>query len=136
MRLNADYYQQFMVVTPARRNPKRKVALVAASFDTTFHTIEELQRQFDMHLDKMGQTGEWADNMEVVAFASAMNVHVRLWQADYFYMFSPRDDATRTSALAHLSIDDHVDKKVDQRPILNIAYHVSSMPVCHLEQEC
>ncbi|KAF2121514.1 hypothetical protein BDV96DRAFT_594706 [Lophiotrema nucula] len=123
MRVNADYYQQFMVVNPVRRNPKRKVASVA-TLDVGYHSLEELQQQFNNHLDKMGQAGEWADNMEVVAFASALDVHVRLWQADYFYMFSPREETIRTtSSLARLTIDDDDAEIGDKRPTLNIAYH-------------
>ncbi|KAF2739034.1 cysteine proteinase [Polyplosphaeria fusca] len=124
MRVNAEVYRQYMTInTSGRRNPKRKVAALApiCTLEGDDYSDEELQKQFDMHLEKMGQAGEWADNMEVVAFASALDVHVRLWQADYCYTFSPRDDAIRTTTLAHLSIDDK--EFVDRRPILNIAYH-------------
>ncbi|KAF2265753.1 cysteine proteinase [Lojkania enalia] len=123
MRANSEFYRQYMTVTPVRRNPKRKVASLAPAvpLDPAFHSADELQRMFDLHLEKMGQPGEWADNMEVVAFASALNVHVRLWQADYHYTFSPRDDAIPTTSPAHLSVDEHDTGKT--RPTLNVAYH-------------
>jgi hypothetical protein len=123
MRVNADFYRQYMVVNPVRRNPKRKTARALAKqpVDFTFHTEEELQEQFELHLQKMGQPGEWADNMEVSAFASALNVHVRLWQADFHYTFTPR-----VSSFAPDSGSDSDSDDVDERPVLNIAYHVSS----------
>jgi hypothetical protein len=114
MRVESDFYRQYMIVNPARRNPKRKTATAAAvPIDTSFHTEDELQKQFDIHVQKMGQQGEWADNMEVSAFASALNVHVRLWQADFHYTFSPR--------VYYAS----KDSSSGNRPVLNIAYHVS-----------
>jgi OTU domain-containing protein 3 len=111
MRVNADFYRQYMTVGPSRRNPKRQAAASSTCIDTSFHSEEELQRQFDLHVEKMGQPGEWADNMEVSAFASALNVHVRLWQADYTYTFSPYANEAGAK---------------DDRAVLNIAYHVSS----------
>lgn len=115
MRVNADFYRQYMTVGPSRRNPKRQAAAAASStcIDTSFHSEEELQRQFDLHVEKMGQPGEWADNMEVSAFASALNVHVRLWQPDYTYTFSPP------------GYYDNEAGAQDDRAVLNIAYHVS-----------
>lgn len=114
MRVNSDFYRQYMAVNSVRRNPKRRTTAARPTrIDTTYYTEEQLQDQFEEHVKKMGQPGEWADNMEVSAFASALNVHVRLWQADYTYLFSPRtccvpsDDAVAT----------------DSRQTLHIAYH-------------
>jgi hypothetical protein len=123
MRGNSDFYREYMVVNPRRRNPKRKTtAALAPPVDLSFHTEEELQKEFDMHVDKMGQPGEWADNMEVSAFASALNVHVRLWQADYHYTISP------------LIYDIHDDTTArEERPTLDIAYHVSCLDLSSLE---
>lgn len=115
MKENSTFYRQYMAVNNVRRNPKRKTtAALPTRIDTTYHTEEELQRQFEEHVEKMGQPGEWADNMEVSAFASALNVHVRLWQADYTYLISPR---------VYYQLDD-LDA-VDDRQVLHIAYHVS-----------
>lgn len=115
MRVNSEFYRQYMILNPVRRNPKRKTtAALAPPIDFTFYTEEQLQKQFDLHVEKMGQPGEWADNMEVSAFASALNVHVRLWQADFHYTFSPR-----------VYYAPNGDSLVDERPVLNIAYHVS-----------
>lgn len=112
MRVNADFYRQYMTVNPVRRNPKRKTtAASAARIDTTSYSEVELQRQFEAHVEKMGQPGEWADNMEVSAFASALGVDVRLWQGDYTYLISPRDT--------------HDIPAEKTRQTLNIAYHVS-----------
>jgi OTU domain-containing protein 3 len=116
MRHNSDFYRQYMAVNNVRRNPKRKTtAAVPTRIDTTYFTEEQLQQQFEEHVEKMGQPGEWADNMEVSAFASALNVHVRLWQADYTYLFSPR--------VHYVPGDDPT--AVDDRQTLHIAYHVS-----------
>ena len=116
MKASAEFYRQYMAVNTVRRNPKRKTTAAATKrLDTTYYTEEQLQLQFEQHVEKMGQPGEWADNMEVSAFASALNVHVRLWQADYSYLFSPRT----TSASNDDPAADH------KRQTLHIAYHVS-----------
>lgn len=121
MRHNADFYRQYMAVNNVRRNPKRKTtAALPTRIDTSYYTEEQLQQQFEHHVEKMGQPGEWADNMEVSAFASALNVHVRLWQADYTYLFSPR--------IYYLPTDDPT--AIDDRQTLHIAYHVSSLNSC------
>ena len=120
MKDSADFYRQYMACNNVRRNPKRKTAAAAAAakpVDTTYYTEEQLQQQFEEHVEKMGQPGEWADNMEVSAFASALNVHVRLWQADYTYLFSPRTYYTSNDDLA----------AKDNRQTLHIAYHVSQV---------
>ena len=118
MRDCADFYRQYMAVNNVRRNPKRKTAAAANAatkrLDTTYYTEEQLQLQFEHHVEKMGQPGEWADNMEVSAFASALNVNVRLWQADYTYLFSPR---TTSASNADPAAN-------DKRQTLHIAYHV------------
>lgn len=119
MRENADFYRQYMAVNNVRRNPKRKTtAARPARIDTSYYTEEQLQLQFEDHVEKMGQPGEWADNMEVSAFASALNVHVRLWQADYSYLFSPREYYAPTDG----------PLAADQLQTLHIAYHVSAYP--------
>jgi OTU domain-containing protein 3 len=119
MKGNADFYRQYMAVNSVRRNPKRRTAAAASKrIDTTYYTEEQLQQQFEEHVEKMGQPGEWADNMEVSAFASALNVHVRLWQADYTYLFSPR---------TYYTSEDGVGAE-DSRQTLHIAYHVSHTP--------
>jgi OTU domain-containing protein 3 len=116
MRDNSDFYRQYMAVNNVRRNPKRKTtSTMPTRIDTTYFTEEQLQQQFEEHVEKMGQPGEWADNMEVSAFASALNVHVRLWQADYTYLFSPR--------VLYAPSDDPT--AADDRQTLHIAYHVS-----------
>ncbi|KAF1955886.1 cysteine proteinase [Byssothecium circinans] len=113
MKDNADFYRQYMAVNNVRRNPKRKTAAALHTrIDTSSFTEADLQKQFEEHVEKMGQPGEWADNMEVSAFASALNVHVRLWQADYTHLISPR---------FHYTSED--DEAVDNRQVLHIAYH-------------
>lgn len=115
MRDNSEFYRQYMAVNNLRRNPKRTTtAAQPTRIDTTYYTEEQLQQQFEEHVEKMGQPGEWADNMEVSAFASALNVHVRLWQADYTYVFSPR---------LYYSQNDDLTAEDDRRT-LHIAYHV------------
>lgn len=115
MRDNSEFYRQYMAVNNLRRNPKRtSTATQTTRIDTTYYTEEQLQQQFEEHVEKMGQPGEWADNMEVSAFASALNVHVRLWQADYTYVFSPR---------LYYSQNDDLTAEDDRRTV-HIAYHV------------
>ena len=123
MRNNSDFYRQYMAVNNVRRNPKRKTtSALPTRIDTSYYTEEQLQHQFEHHVEKMGQPGEWADNMEVSAFASALNVHVRLWQADYTYLFSPR--------IYYLPNDDPTAE--DDRQTLHIAYHVGLLLRCSI----
>ncbi|KAF1993711.1 OTU-domain-containing protein [Amniculicola lignicola CBS 123094] len=114
MRKHATHYRQYMVVNPTRRNSRRRTAAASANIDTTVHSEDELQEEFEKHLEKMGKTGEWADNLEVAAFADALNVNVCLWHADYTYTFSPQVTA---------AVDDQRPAVEDQRSTLNIAYH-------------
>lgn len=115
MRDNSEFYRQYMAVNNLRRNPKRtSTSTTSTRIDTTYYTEAQLQQQFEEHVEKMGQPGEWADNMEVSAFASALNVHVRLWQADYTYVFSPR---------TYYSQNDDLSEEADRRTV-HIAYHV------------
>ena len=114
MKQHSGFYRQYMAVNSVRRNPTRKTkAAMSTRLEATACTEEELQRQFEQHVEKMGQPGEWADNMEVSAFASAFHVHVRLWQADYTILISP-------------SFDHQYDEPgaVDDRQTVHIAYHV------------
>lgn len=118
MRSHANFYRQYVVVKDVRRNPRRNARSATASMSEdvvqTEYTEDELQARFELHLEKMGQPGEWADNMEVSAFASAFDLHVRLWQADTSILISPSfDDKPREPA------------GVDKRQILHLAYHVS-----------
>ena len=118
MKQHSGFYRQYMAVNNVRRNPKRKTAAALSTrLEATAYTEDELQLQFEQHVEKMGQPGEWADNMEVSAFASAFHVHVRLWQADYTILISP-------------SFDYQYDEPgaVDDRHTLHIAYHASSRP--------
>ncbi|KAL1652969.1 hypothetical protein SLS61_004590 [Didymella pomorum] len=122
-----EFYRQYMAANNLRRNPKRTTtAAQPTRIDTTYYTEEQLQKQFEEHVEKMGQPGEWADNMEVSAFASALNVHVRLWQADYTYVFSPR---------IYYSQNDDLNAEDDRRT-LHIAYHVRSTPIFYWKVAC
>ncbi|KAF9739546.1 hypothetical protein PMIN02_005802 [Paraphaeosphaeria minitans] len=113
MKHHSGFYRQYMAVNNVRRNPKRKTtATLFTTVEPTAYTEEELQRQFELHVEKMGQPGEWADNMEVSAFASAFHVHVRLWQADFTILISPSFDYQYEELGA-----------IDDRQTLHIAYH-------------
>lgn len=112
MKEHSGFYRQYMAVNNVRRNPKRKsTAAVSTAVEPSAYTELELQRQFELHVEKMGQPGEWADNMEVSAFASAFQVDVRLWQADFTILISP-------------SFED--PGAAGTRQTLHIAYHVST----------
>ena len=94
MRLNGDYYKQFIVVHPGggtRRNPKRKNA---GGFSTRFShvaaTPEEVNRTFESHLRQMARGGTYGDNMEIAAFSAAFNVDIKIYRRDYAYMVSAK----------------------------------------------
>ena len=106
MRAHADYYKAFLDVQPGggtRRNPKRKNA-GAYSTPTSFKppTPEEIDRAFEQHVERMAKGGTWGDNLEIVAFAAAFNVDVRIYLSDFTYMVPGQgDEATR--GIAHIA---------------------------------
>jgi OTU domain-containing protein 3 len=111
MRENAEYYKMFMECNPGggvRRNPKRKTAGGYSSFNASVPTPDEIDRVFESHLDRMAKGGTWGDNMEIVAFSSAFEVDVKIYQSDLSYMIRAAGED-------------------DVRPVCHIAYHVSNI---------
>jgi hypothetical protein len=106
MRAHADYYKAFLDVQPGggtRRNPKRKNA---GAYSTPASlkppTPEEIDRAFEQHVERMAKGGTWGDNLEIVAFAAAFNVDVRIYLSDFTYMVPGQgDEATR--GIAHIA---------------------------------
>ncbi|KAM3424698.1 hypothetical protein BST61_g6685 [Cercospora zeina] len=111
MREHADYYKQFIDVNPGggiRRNPKRKNAgsySSPASFQPP--SPADIDRVFENHLASMARGGTYGDNMEIVAFSSAMGHDVKIYQRDYAFMVSGSNDGAGDTA----------------RPVAHIAYH-------------
>jgi hypothetical protein len=106
MREHADYYKGFLDVQPGggmRRNPKRKNA-GAYSTPMTYKppTPEEIDRAFEQHIQRMAKGGTWGDNMEIVAFAAAFNIDVRIYMADFTYMVPGQGDESSRS-IAHIA---------------------------------
>jgi OTU domain-containing protein 3 len=114
MRENADYYKSFISVHPGggtRRNPKRKNAgAYSTPIAFTPPTSEEISRVFEDHLKSMAKGGTYGDNIEIMAFASAFDKDVKIYQRDFAYMITARND------------------DVSARDTLHIAYHVSDPP--------
>lgn len=118
MRLHADYYKQFLDVKPGggtRRNPKRKNASAFSEPRNSLPpTPEEIDRAFESHLDHMARGGTWGDNMEIVAFAAAYNIDVRIYLREYSYMIPGQgEEAGRTMA--------HIAYHVPKPPPLSLA---------------
>ena len=106
MREHASYYKQFIDVRPGgglRRNPKRKNA-GTYSTPTIFKppTQEEIDRVFESHFGSMERGGTYGDNMEISAFASAFGIDVKIYQHDFAYVVSARDDG-RERQVAHVA---------------------------------
>jgi OTU domain-containing protein 3 len=109
MRDNADDYKSFVPVERGggqRRNPKRKNA---GAFSTPFNnepaTLEEIDRNFEVHLERMAKGGTYGDNLEIRAFSRAYNTDVKIYNFDNaYYVRADDDDAVR--------------------PVAHIAYHV------------
>ena len=121
MREHADYYKQFLDVQPGggtRRNPKRKNA-GTYSTPVTYKppTDEEIDRAFEQHIQRMSRGGTWGDNMEIVAFAAAYNIDVRIYLADLTYMIPGQGDES-------------------SRGIAHIAYHVCVYALGHCHMHC
>lgn len=116
MREQSSYYKAYIDVHPGggtRRNPKRKNAgAYSTPISATPPTPQEIERAFDNHLTRMAQGGTYGDNMEIVAFATAFNSDVRIYQRDFAYMVSPIQNLVS-------------ETKSDGRSTLHIAYHVS-----------
>ena len=108
MRQNADHYKAFMDVNPGggqRRNPKRKNAGTYSQASASGPTQSEIDRVFEEHLKRMAQGGTYGDNMEIVAFASAFKVDVKVYQHDVAFVIAAPPDGT-------------------EHPVAHIAYHV------------
>lgn len=110
MRENGAYFKQFIEVHPGggtRRNPKRKNA---GGFSTPFSlipaTADDIDRTFESHLREMARGGTYGDNMEIVAFSSAFQIDVKIYQRDFAYVVSAKTDKAVV-------------------PVIHIAYHVS-----------
>lgn len=106
MRAHADYYKAFLDVQPGggtRRNPKRKNA-GAYSTPSSFKppTPEEIDRAFEQHVERMAKGGTWGDNLEIVAFAAAYNVDVRIYLSDFTYMVPGQGDEV-SRGIAHIA---------------------------------
>ena len=106
MREHADYYKQFIDVNPGggiRRNPKRKNAgsySSPASFEAP--SSADIDRVFENHLSCMARGGTYGDNMEIVAFSSAMGYDVKIYQRDYAFMVSGSNGETNRK-VAHIA---------------------------------
>ena len=109
MREHAEYYKQFIDVHPGggiRRNPKRKNAGAYSSpANYTPPSAQDIDRVFESHLLNMARGGTYGDNMEIVAFSSAYETDVKIYQRDFAYLVSANADASG-------------------RPIAHIAYHL------------
>ena len=88
MSRHPDYFKQFLTVYPGggtRRNPPRSNAGSYASTNYNGRvrpTDEEIDKAWHQHLVAMAQLGTWADYMEIVAFAAAYSVNVKIYQND------------------------------------------------------
>ncbi|KAF2103285.1 cysteine proteinase, partial [Rhizodiscina lignyota] len=114
MREQSSHYKAYVDVHPGggtRRNPKRKNA-GAYSAPVAFSppTEEEIDRAFENHLKTMAQGGTYGDNMEIVAFATAFNTDVRIYQRDFAYVVEPIQGVV-------------AEDNSGERPVLHIAYH-------------
>lgn len=99
-----------------RRNPKRKnTGAYSSPAAYAGPTNEEVSQAFDTHILRMQKGGTWGDNMEIVAFAAAFNIDVRIYMAEYSYMIPGQGDEA-------------------ERKIAHIAYHVRGfVPLIHLD---
>ena len=109
MREHGSYYKQFVDALPGgatRRNPKRKNAGAYSSPANYIPPSQaDIDNMFEKYLQNMANGGVYGDNMEIVAFASAYNWDVKIYQRDFAYMVSGSEDES-------------------QRPVAHIAYHL------------
>ncbi|KAB8760585.1 hypothetical protein FH972_026576 [Carpinus fangiana] len=83
IRTNKDTYKHYFAVNPGgatRRQPKRKTAPSSKYQDAFKVTDADIDRAFETHLTHMAKGGTWGDNLEIAAFALAMNVNVKQWE--------------------------------------------------------
>lgn len=106
MREHADYYKQFIDVNPGggiRRNPKRKNAgSYSSPASIRAPSSADIDRVFENHLSSMARGGTYGDNMEIVAFSSAMGYDVKIYQRDYAFMVSGSNGETDRK-VAHIA---------------------------------
>ncbi|KAF2083645.1 cysteine proteinase, partial [Saccharata proteae CBS 121410] len=96
MRDHPEEFKGFIPVNPGggtRRNPKRKNTQPTTVFTPT---QEEIDRVWEQHLAYMAEGGTWGDNIELVAFARAYNVNIRIYVHDFAYnIFAGPEDPDR-----------------------------------------
>ncbi|KAK9471959.1 uncharacterized protein V1510DRAFT_180318 [Dipodascopsis tothii] len=60
-------------------------------------------REWQQHLVRMAQDGTYGDNLEIVAFASAFGVRVRVYQPDLAYDIGPATAAAPAARTVHIA---------------------------------
>ena len=108
LRQNGSYFKSFMDVNPGggqRRNPKRKNAGAYSNQSQSGPTQAEIDRSYEAHLKRMAQGGTYGDNMEIVAFARAFKIDVKVYFRDHASVLAAPQDGTK-------------------HPMAHIAYHV------------
>lgn len=114
LRAHPQSYREFMEVKETSSRRRRNTGKASTALpDMTEYTSEQLQKRFEEHLEKMALPGEWGGNMEVFGCATAMNVDIVIWHAD------PERTVTISPRIS----------SEDERATLNIAYHVSNLPI-------
>ena len=86
MRLNGAYFKPFTAVNIGggeRRNTRRSNAgRYASTFDFNERTADDVDHQFELKLRNLAQSGEYGDQMAILAFSGAYGVVVRVHQAE------------------------------------------------------
>ena len=116
MLTHSDEFKPFVVVSgmSPRRNPKRKTAgsLQNRMDIEPAPTQEQIDKAFQQACENMAKGGTFADNAEIVAFAKAFQIIVRIWSEEhhFFYNIGPGGDAAVN--LPKLWIVHHVSLKL------------------------
>lgn len=105
LRQNRHDMKWFLDVGPGgstRRQPRRKNA---GGYSNYHHAAEiteaDVDRSYDQHLERMSKGGTWGDNMEIVAFAKAFNVNVKVYRAEFAYIISGASDEADICHIAY-----------------------------------
>jgi len=113
LRTYSSYFKAFIDVAPVRRAPRRRAA-ANSKLDLETHTQDEIDKAFELRLQRMKKSGVFGDNLEIQAFAREFGVDVKIYQRDYAYVICADN------------VSGNAGKHNKDRKVVHIAYHVSS----------
>lgn len=113
MKKNPERFKAFIAVNEGggiRRNPKRKTAgsLQSKPELPAAPSQRQIDKAFEQALEKMSHGGTYGDNAEIVAFAQAFRVNVKILEEEHGFFYVVGGSENQSDSLPTLWIVHHV----------------------------